>query len=53
MSTPTLLPWKALDRIKRGHSNGPIKVSLPDGFLDHLDDETVPDDGDVMAISGG
>ncbi len=40
-------------RIKRGHSNGPIKVSLPDGFLDHLDDETVPDDGDVMAISGG
>lgn len=47
------------ERIKRGHTNGPIKVSLPDGWLDGnrrdelLDDMTVPDDDRVMAISGG
>jgi nifR3 family TIM-barrel protein len=40
-------------RIKRGHANGPIKVALPEGFLDHLDDLTVPDDDAVMAVSGG
>jgi hypothetical protein len=45
------------ERIRRGHTNGPIKVSLPDGFradpgaLEH--DVTVPDDDDVMALSGG
>jgi nifR3 family TIM-barrel protein len=47
------------ERIKRGHTNGPIKVSLPDGWLDDrrrddlLDDMTVPDDDHVMALSGG
>ena len=41
------------ERIKRGHTNGPIKVSLPDGYLDHRDELVVPDDGDVMALSGG
>ncbi len=41
------------ERIKRGHANGPIKVALPDGFLDDLDDLTIPDDDDVMAVSGG
>lgn len=43
------------ERIKRGHTNGPIKVSLPEGYLDHLDDAgfVVPDDADVMALSGG
>ena len=47
------------ERISRGHTNGPIKVSLPDGWLDGhrreelLDDLTVPDDNDVMALSGG
>jgi len=41
------------ERIKRGHTNGPVKVSLPDGYLDHTDDLVVPDDGDVMALSGG
>jgi nifR3 family TIM-barrel protein len=47
------------ERIKRGHTNGPIKVSLPDGWLDGhrrvelLDDLTVPDDDRVMALSGG
>jgi nifR3 family TIM-barrel protein len=47
------------ERIKRGHTNGPIKVSLPEGWLDGhrreelLDDVTVPDDDHVMAISGG
>ncbi len=47
------------ERIKRGHTNGPIKVSLPDGWLDGhrrdelLDDMTIPDDDHVMALSGG
>ena len=43
------------ERIKRGHTNGPIRVALPDGYLDHLDDEdfVVPDDAEVMALSGG
>jgi nifR3 family TIM-barrel protein len=47
------------ERIKRGHTNGPIKVSLPDGWVDHgrrnelLVDSSVPDDGDVLALSGG
>ena len=35
----------------------PVKVSLPDGFLDDLEalehDLAVPDDNDVMALSGG
>jgi len=26
---------------------------LPDGYLDDLDDMTVPDDGHVMQLSGG
>ena len=47
------------ERIKRGHTNGPIKVALPTGWLDGetragLDsDVSVPDDGHVMALSGG
>jgi nifR3 family TIM-barrel protein len=53
--TATVVPGG--DRIRRGHTNGPIRVALPDGFLDDLDllegDLTVPDDADVMALSGG
>ena len=30
-----------------------LKVMLPHGYLDHLDDMVVPDDDDVMALSGG
>lgn len=41
------------ERIARGHTNGPIKVVLPEGYLDHLDDMTVPDDTAVVALSGG
>ncbi len=41
------------ERIKRGHTNGPRKVSLPAGYLDDVDDATVPDDAHVMALSGG
>lgn len=45
------------EHIKRGHTNGPIKVSLPAHFLDDreslADDVTIPDDADVMALSGG
>ncbi len=45
------------ERIRRGHTNGPIRVALPDGFLDDLDllelDVSVPDDAGVLALSGG
>ncbi|MDO8364941.1 MAG: tRNA dihydrouridine synthase DusB [Actinomycetota bacterium] len=41
------------ERIRRGHTNGPIRVALPEHYLDHLDDLAVPDDGDVMVLSGG
>ena len=41
------------DRLPRGHTNGPINVVLPHGYLETLDDTTVPDDADVMALSGG
>jgi nifR3 family TIM-barrel protein len=41
------------ERIKRGHANGPIKVSLPEHFLDDRDELVIPDDSDVMALSGG
>lgn len=41
------------DRLPRGHTNGPIHVVLPHGYLDSLDDLVAPDDDDVMAMSGG
>ncbi len=41
------------ERIRRGHTNGPIRVSLPEGYLDDLDDLTPPDDDHVAALSGG
>ncbi len=44
----------AAGRIRRGHTNGPIHVTLPDGYLDELDDETPPEgDSDAAAVSGG
>jgi nifR3 family TIM-barrel protein len=39
------------DRIRRGHTNGPIRISLPDRFFD--DELAIPDDADVLALSGG
>jgi len=41
------------ERIRRGHTNGPIRVALPEHYLDHLDDDAVPDDDAAMAVSGG
>jgi hypothetical protein len=40
-------------QVSRGHSNGPIKVSLPEHFLDDRDELVIPDDNHVMALSGG
>ncbi len=50
---PELVIVEGGARIRRGHTNGPIRVVLPSGYLDHLDDDVVPDDNDVMALSGG
>jgi hypothetical protein len=41
------------ERIARGHTNGPIKVVLPEGYLDNRDDMTIPDDAYDTAPSGG
>jgi hypothetical protein len=41
------------ERLTRGHTNGPIKVVLPEGYLQNRDDMTVPDDDKVAALSGG
>jgi len=41
------------ERLARGHTNGPIKVVLPEGYLENRDDMTIPDDGREMALSGG
>ncbi len=40
-------------RLTRGHTNGPIRVVLPEGYLDNLDDDTPPEDAHVTALSGG
>ena len=50
---PTTTIVEGGERIRRGHTNGPIRVVLPEGYLTRLDDLTVPDDADVMALSGG
>ena len=50
---PSLALVDGGERIRRGHTNGPIRVALPNGYLDHLDDLTVPDDAHLMALSGG
>jgi len=50
---PTLTVVPGGERIRRGHTNGPIRVALPDGFLDDPTDVSVPDETDVLALSGG
>lgn len=41
------------ERLARGHTNGPINVVLPHGYLDDLDDLRVPDDATLTTMSGG
>ena len=41
------------ERLARGHTNGPIKVVLPEGYLDRRDDMTIPGDAYDTAPSGG
>jgi tRNA-dihydrouridine synthase len=41
------------ESLRRGKSGGPIRVALPEGYRNNLDDMTIPDDDDVMAVSGG
>jgi nifR3 family TIM-barrel protein len=40
-------------RIVRGHANGPIRVVLPDGYLDALGDDVPPDETGIDSMSGG
>ena len=39
-------------RTPRGHTNGPVPVALPRGWLDNLDDPTPPQGADAL-VSGG
>lgn len=50
---PSLALVAGGERIKRGHTNGPVRVTLPDGYLDDPDEFVIPADDDVMAVSGG
>jgi nifR3 family TIM-barrel protein len=50
---PELAPVPGAGRLKRGHTNGPITVALPDGYLAELDDVRPPDESDVLVLSGG
>ena len=45
------LPAAAV-RSMRGHTNGPRRVVLPDGWLDEVDDATPPRSADLL-VSGG
>ena len=38
-------------RLKRGHTNGPIRVAMPDGVFD--DERAVPHDPDELTHTGG
>jgi len=40
-------------RVPRGKTAGTQKVALPEGYLDHLDDEAVPGPEAETADSGG
>jgi nifR3 family TIM-barrel protein len=52
-SLPTdLEPEPGVGRMVRGHSNGPRRVVLPEGWLDHPDDAAPPVGADVL-VSGG
>jgi nifR3 family TIM-barrel protein len=39
-------------RLPRGHTTGPRRVVLPDGWLDHLDDPNPPEGAELL-VSGG
>jgi len=41
------------ERFVRGHSNGPVNIVLPHGFLQSLDDLVAPDDATLTYMSGG
>ena len=45
------LPPEAL-RMKRGHTDGPRPVALPEGWLDLVDDPTPPEGAELL-VSGG
>ena len=40
-------------RVSRGKSGGSQQVSLPPGYLDHLDDDQVPEESSEADLSGG
>jgi hypothetical protein len=50
---PTMVLPPGGNRIRRGHTNGPIKVVLPEHYLEALDDLAPPDEGGIGELSGG
>jgi len=45
-------PLPGADRMARGHTQGPRRIVLPEGYLEDLDDDRAPLAGDVL-VSGG
>jgi hypothetical protein len=49
---PTEMLPPGSEHLPRGHLHGPKPVTLPAGWLDHLDDPTPPEGADVFASGG-
>ena len=50
---PAALPAPGSERLPRGKSSPQARVALPDGYLDHLDDDRPPEAHDAVELSGG
>jgi tRNA-dihydrouridine synthase len=50
---PAALLRPGAERLPRGHTNGPITVALPEGYLDDLEDDTPPLAAGRAALTGG
>lgn len=49
---PALAPLPGADALPRGRTDGPQRVSLPDGWLDLVDDPTPPPGADLVSSGG-
>ncbi len=50
---PAIAPLPGAERFRRGHTNGPRRVHLPEGWLERLDDPSPPAGADAFSIVSG
>ena len=50
---PTVAPVPGVERLTRGHTHGPRRVVLPDGYLERVDDGRPWDSEADVCVSGG